>query len=399
MKIIDTHVHLGLPEFCKVEKTDFQYDLCCTYDEIISLMDSNNIEQAIALPIPHYQFDSRKANSYVLEAFHHYPDRLIPFCRIDEELEENLFSKGFRGVKLHLVYEDISIKENKKYFQMIEDANVPLIIHAKFKNKVQQVEEILKCAPNLTIILAHMGRGHLYTAEQVVENAIGLKKYPNVYMDTSTVGDIKGLVNCVEILGENRVLFGSDFPFGKNYLGNSYNYIDDITLIEEAFSSDQAEKILYCNIENILKRADKSYLQIRRAKKEESDKILNFLDSLSDQDKKFLALQNKRSVIRQTIRSERHCYVALINDEIIGFMRESGRPQNYSLLEEIAVNSEYRGNGVAKRMLEYYHNAFPKNMAKTNAHNETMIHLLKKNGYTAENPDAQRIINWRRDGE
>ena len=38
-------------------------------------------------------------------------------------------------------------------------------------------------------------------------------------------------------------------------------------------------------------------------------------------------------------------------------------------------------------------------MAKTNAGNATMIHLLKANGYLAENPDAPRIINWVRDGD
>ena len=83
MKIIDAHVHLGLPDFCTVSETDFKYNLCCTYDEVVSLMDAHNVDQVIALPIPHYQFDSQKNNNYVLEAYNHYPDRFIPFCRID----------------------------------------------------------------------------------------------------------------------------------------------------------------------------------------------------------------------------------------------------------------------------------------------------------------------------
>lgn len=399
MKIIDAHVHLGLSDFCTVSETDFQYDLCCTYDEVISLMDEKNIEQAIALPIPHYQFDSKKANNYILEAYSHYPERFIPFCRIDEELEENLNIRGFRGVKLHLVYEEFDIKKNKKYLQIIEDANVPLILHAKFKDKVKQIEEILKYAPNLIIILAHMGRGHIYTGEQVIDNAISLKKYPNVYVDTSTVGDIQAMVNCAEILGVDRVVFGSDYSFGKGYLKEDYDYDIDISLICQAFSPEQAEMILRTNIERILKRSDSNSIQIRRAKKTDTESIMSLLDALCDQDKKFLALKNKRNLIRQTIRSERHCYIAHYNGEIVGYMRESGRPNNYSLLEEIVIHPSFRGMGIAGKMIKYYHNIFSKNMAKTNAGNSTMIHLLTANGYKTENLDAPRIINWVRDGD
>ena len=50
-------------------------------------------------------------------------------------------------------------------------------------------------------------------------------------------------------------------------------------------------------------------------------------------------------------------------------------------------------------MMNYYHRAFHRNMAKTNALNYKMMNMLRKNGYVAENPDAPRIINWVRNGE
>ena len=74
---------------------------------------------------------------------------------------------------------------------------------------------------------------------------------------------------------------------------------------------------------------------------------------------KFLALRNKKSLIRQTIRGERHCYVAHINGEIVGFMRESGRPNNYSLLEEIVINPSFRGMGIAKKDDQLLSQCFP----------------------------------------
>ena len=396
MRIIDAHMHIGKHSFCDVTNSDFNYDLCSTHDEIIELMDMNGIDKAIVLPIPHKDFNIKKTNDYVFEAYQKYPDRLIPFCRIDEYLEENL-EKGFRGVKLHLLYESIDLKNIKKELQLVEDANVPLLIHANFTNKAKQIEQILKYAPNIQVILAHMGRGHLYTGEQAIDNALALKKHSNLYMDLSTVGDIQSIINVCEIIGYDRVIYASDYPFGKSYWGEKYNYTDELNILKRYLSEENKENIFYKNIERLLNIKSGAY--IRRAKKTDVDSISKIFDSISIEDKKFLAYNNKASLIRQVIRSERHCYISICDEKIVGFLRESGRPEGFSLLEEIVVLPEYRGKGIATKLLQYYHKAYHKNMAKTNASNHKMISMLCKHGYSAENPDAPRIINWARNGE
>lgn len=393
MRLIDTHIHIGKSSFCNMKNSEFNYNLCSTYEEVIELMDANGIEKAVVLPIPHRDYNIVKTNNYVMEAHRKNPDRLIPFCRIDEHLEENL-NNGFMGVKLHLLYEDIEIKKIKRELQIIEDACVPLIIHAKFANKPKQVEEILKYGPNINLILAHMGRGHLYTPEQVIENALALKKYPNVYMDLSTVGDISAIINVCEIIGYERVLYASDYPFGKNYFKDKYDYSYELSSLMKSFPEDKKELVFFKNAERLLYQ--NKNIVIRRAKKTDVDIIMNIFNSITAEEQKFLAYNNKSSLIRQTIRNERHCYVAVIDGSIVGFMRESGRPEGFSLLEEIVVDTNYRGKGVASQLLKYYHQAFPKNMAKTNALNQKMIYLLGKNGYVAENPNSPRIINWTR---
>lgn len=396
MKIIDAHMHIGLHSFCDNENSEFPYDLCSTYDEIIRLMDASDVDKAIILPIPHKDFNTEKTNSYVFEAYQKYPDRLIPFCRIDEHLEENI-RKGFRGVKLHLLYEEVDIKNIKKELQQIEDANIPIIIHAKFANKVKQIEQILKYAPNLNIILAHMGRGHLYTGEQTIDNALALKKYPNVYMDLSTVGDLQSIINVCEILGYDRVIYGSDYPFGKTFFGERYRYGDELNALKQNLSHEQSMLIFHENIERLLELKNDIY--VRRAKKTDVESIMEMFNSISSEEQKFLAYGNKATLIRQIVRSERHCYVAMYENRIVGFLRESGRPEGYSLLEEMLVLPEYRGKGVATKLMNYYHRAFHKNMAKTNASNHKMRNMLSRNGYVAENPNAPRIINWVRNGE
>lgn len=396
---IDAHIHIGLKKFCNEKKIDLNYNLFNDYKNTISVMDSAEIDKAVIFPVPHFQIDAKKSNDYVYEAYLRFPERFIPFCRIDENLEDNLVSGKFKGVKIHLLYEQLEIKKLKKELQVIEDAGVPVVVHALFPDKVKQIEKMLNYAPNLIVILAHMGRGHLYTGGQVVDNALGLKKYPNVYFDLSTVGDKKSIINACEILGYDRVIFGSDYPFGKAYYGDSYSYINEVDEICSIFDGKEKELVLGDNIERILSYQNPDNIRVRRAKKSDYESIIGLFESIDETEKKFLALKNKYTLIKQIIKSERHCYVALVNDHIVGFMRESGRPENYSLLEEIVVDPECRGRGIATAMLKYYHNAFKKNLAKTNAENFKMISLFKKAGYFPLNPDAQRIINWQRDGE
>ena len=137
-------------------------------------------------------------------------------------------------------------------------------------------------------------------------------------------------------------------------------------------------------------------VEVRRAKRSDYEQILALLSNLDETDKKFLALSPKLSVVKQNIRNERHCYVAECEGEIVGFLRESGRPHGYSLLEELVVTPEYRNRGIGSLLLDSYHKDFSFNLAKTNAKNISMIHLLEKNGYVAEDRKAPRIINWER---
>lgn len=137
-------------------------------------------------------------------------------------------------------------------------------------------------------------------------------------------------------------------------------------------------------------------VNIEEAKKENLDEILNIFNSITEEERSNLALNQKLSLIKQIIKRENHCYVAKTNNKIVGFLRESGRPDNFSLLEEIVVDPNYRNKGIASKLLECYHNKFNKNLAKTKATNNNIISLLKKYGYKPDNINSKRIINWKR---
>ena len=314
-------------------------------------------------------------------------------------MEDN-FKRGFKGAKIHFLYEETKIDQLKNAFMFLESVDAPVIVHALFSDKVKQIKKILKIAPNLKIILAHMGRGHIYTDEGVIENAIALKKYDNIFFETSTIGNIAAMKDVCNIIGEDRVIFGSDYPFGEAWFKNKkpYKYSDETELfINAGLKEACVNKIMYSNIISLLYLSrDIPKITVRKIKNSDYDQVITLFTQISDIDKKFLALEPKIAFIKQQIKAQRHCYVAVKGDRIIGFMRESGRPEGYSLLEELVVHPEHRMQGIAGKMLRYYHRIYSKTLAKTNAKNDGMIKLLKCNGYYADNPDAQRIVNWTR---
>lgn len=255
-KIIDAHVHLGIRNLNINQSSNLILKMENKTDSLINLMNEYNIEKSVIFPFPHRNNDIDNSNEYIYNAWQQHYNRLIPFCRINQNLEENL-KKGFMGAKLHLVYEDFNVDEMIYNFRLLEYYDKTLIIHALYKNKVKQVKTILNHAPDLKIILAHMGREKLYTFKGIVETLKGLKNYQNVFFETSTVGHRKAIEEAYKIVSDERIIFGSDYPFGKYWFQNQkekYSYSNDLSIITEARIPEKSkQKILYSNINNLIK--------------------------------------------------------------------------------------------------------------------------------------------------
>jgi glutamate-1-semialdehyde 2,1-aminomutase len=64
--------------------------------------------------------------------------------------------------------------------------------------------------PDLTLILAHAARG--FNPHHTIEALAKLRDLPNLYCDTSAITDCGALEAAIEMLGPERLLYGSDFP-------------------------------------------------------------------------------------------------------------------------------------------------------------------------------------------
>ena len=144
------------------------------------------------------------------------------------------------------------------------------------------------------------------------------------------------------------------------------------------------------------KKAKQITTKLEKANKNDLEEINHLFNKLSTSDRKFLVLDQKLQLIRKNIKDERHCFVSKSNGKIVGFIRESGRPKGFNLLEELVVDPDYRNKGVASKMLDEFNSRFPKTLAKSKANNQEINTLLAKKGYKPDNPEAKSVINWSR---
>jgi len=224
--IVDAHTHLGLESFIvrlvseeKRKKPAFRDSMENRIERLIERMDANGVAQAVAFPFPLEEIDAARANAYVIEAHGAFPHRIHPFALIGDDVEHWL-GQGARGFKQHAILQNPDRFDLGRAYRAMAEAQAPLIIHPRsqpgFPSVVDQIRRILGVAPTLKVIVAHMGRRTPNTSEGVVENLRGLRDEPGVYVETSTVRDARAIECAVELLGEDRVLFGSDFPFNSH---------------------------------------------------------------------------------------------------------------------------------------------------------------------------------------
>lgn len=92
--------------------------------------------------------------------------------------------------------------------------------------------------PNMRLILAHAARG--FNPWHTIEGIDSLAGLPNVWCDTSAVTEAGAFEAIVEVLGHERLLYGTDFPVSHMRgrcvaIGDSFHWIyaDELDLAEK----------------------------------------------------------------------------------------------------------------------------------------------------------------------
>ena len=189
-------------------------------------MDEAGISHSVSLPVPPY------VNFSDLKPAAEKDPAIIPFTGIDftkeYDFEAELSSDvdaGAKGIKLHPILQGEKLT-SKRTFQAVEafaPHGLPILMHTGVctyyydqrytlreqpsYGELRYVNDLVRAFPNVHFILGH---GVLFQNREAMEMLGGLK---NVWVDT-TFRSPKGIKEYIEAYGAERVLFGSDWPWG-----------------------------------------------------------------------------------------------------------------------------------------------------------------------------------------
>ncbi len=226
-------------------------------EDLLSSLDMNKID-ALVTCAPYSSIGKDRtydeANQFLAESMNKAPSRILPFVRINPHLKENALEsiqrfvgeKRFYGVKIHPRNEAFAINSEEIAYPIAKittKLHIPLLIHTGDPDtygfaQPALVGDLADAFPKLTLIIGHMGK-RLYKDAVLVA-----KWFENIILETSFRSP-REITHAVKRIGADRVVYGSDMPFGIPEIEIMKIHLCDISLKEK-------EMILGGNIARIL---------------------------------------------------------------------------------------------------------------------------------------------------
>ncbi|MDL2237917.1 amidohydrolase family protein [Christensenellaceae bacterium OttesenSCG-928-K19] len=179
---------------------------------------------------------------------------LIPLVSIHPEMQVDLvkqyIQRGARGIKMHTGIQEFEPTDRRltPIYKYCEKHSIPITFHCGETSKVHvndfakvsHILPVLAAYPDLPFILTHLAAGN---PDEVLYIA---KTFKNAYFDTSITltgehcidrihddfwEEDKNAIQAFRAIGCDRILFGSDYPFGNP--GSDIRRILGLGLTEE----------------------------------------------------------------------------------------------------------------------------------------------------------------------
>lgn len=233
------------------------------------MMDALNIEKAVIMPLNDpwlmsMEFTVDAVHRNLRDMKHAYPGRFYAFADIDtrnpsaqsvDAIIQAVDSCGLDGIKIHPNNTGVALDDeyNDPIFALAQQRKIPVAIHSypNTEDDVSAAARIVKTAerfPGLHLIVSHMGAFQwetLLPLECSVDMSAILPDYVRTY----------GIAKTNEILrsfGVDRLLFASDYPDNR-HLPPEEIYDSYFSILDQMdFTEDEAKRIAYQNVINIL---------------------------------------------------------------------------------------------------------------------------------------------------
>ncbi len=202
--VIDAHCHAGHGQ----EMTD-PWTTWADPEITLRHMEEVGIDRTIIFPINNKDFE--KPNQEIAEICGRYPGKFIGFAKHDPQTEagrirvmlrREVESLGLKGLKLHRL-------PTREVLDSVAELGIPILYHPE---KVSNFHLIASFYPQIPFIMAHLGS---FASQEWTEHLAAIdvaRRYPNVYLETSSVVFFKFLEMAAKDLGAEKLIFGSDGP-------------------------------------------------------------------------------------------------------------------------------------------------------------------------------------------
>ena len=223
--VIDSHAHCGI-----LDRTFDQ-----SFEAYFSYVEKTQIKQVIMFPpvmeiynrydfqfkdTGQWQKKRKQANEYLL-GIGNKDLLVIPYFFIWNDFQVRQLTPKHKGIKWHRHSNEplynYDSTECRNAIAEIKKRNMPVVLEEELKNTILFIE---KLAPGVRVIIPHLGG--LNGGYMAIKN-YGLWDNPDVYTDTALASSFE-ISDYIETYGHERIMFGSDFPFGdpESELNNIY---------------------------------------------------------------------------------------------------------------------------------------------------------------------------------
>jgi hypothetical protein len=227
--VVDIHTHapLGwlLPEYHALVRPGATLKLDFTFKDHWETL-SPQVDRMVVLDIAR---GAENQNDAIAAYARAHSEKVVGFMSVDPSHPgavaemERAYELGLRGLKLGPIYQNFHPLDGRAFevYAKAAELGLPILIHQgttfprraplKYADPLL-LEEVAWAFPELPIVIAHLG--HPWMAETIVL----IRKHPNLYADVSALHYrpwqfYNGLVLAVEYGVEEKLLFGSDWPF------------------------------------------------------------------------------------------------------------------------------------------------------------------------------------------
>lgn len=253
-------------------------DRSLTPEVLYATLKKHDVEYVVALQGNYAGFQ----NYYTYEAALKYPDFIIPagtydpFFRNKDKVIHHLFTElaipvikmevsNGSGLMANHPTVDLNGPVMHEVYQMADKHQLLFFIDiGRPGNNCYQIDALAKAIqayPKMNFVICHLTAPQHQQMDILKENMHKLC-LSNVYFDIASLPNNtkqpypfteaqEYIRAAIDIVGKDKILWGSDFPAAMNYTSyeNSYRYIEESPL----FSEEEKERILYKNAHHLLK--------------------------------------------------------------------------------------------------------------------------------------------------